>query len=341
MYSWGRSESTAYLEQRTVLEHKGGDRCLEKVKSKKKKKGSFSSRIKKAVQRDWQLYVLALPVLIYVIIFSYIPMYGIKIAFQDYNPSMGFANSPWVGFKHFTRFFNNYQFWDIMKNTLGLGFYSLIAGFFPPIILAILLHNTNNKKVKSVVQTISYAPHFISMVVMAGMILLMFSQTGVINTIISLFGGEKTNFMADPNMFPHVYVWSGVWQGTGWWSIIYLSALAGADQELYEAAKVDGANKWQRIIHLDIPALLPTAVIMLIMNCGSILTSNTQKVLLLQNNLNLSTSEIIGTMVYKSGMLKMQYSYSTAVGLFQTIVNVIFLVTVNKISQKLSDTSLW
>lgn len=309
--------------------------------TKKKKKEGFLKRVRKSFRKDWQLYILSLPTLLYVIIFSYIPMYGIKIAFQNYNPSKGFANSEWVGLKHFERFFTNYQFGEVMRNTLGLGFYGLIAGFFPPIILAILLHNLSNRKFRSVVQTISYAPHFISVVVMAGMILLVFSQAGVVNTVISMFGGDKINFMADPDLFPHIYVWSGVWQGTGWWSIIYLSALAGADTQLYEAAKVDGANRLQRIWHLDIPTLLPTAVIMLIMNCGGILTSNTQKVLLLQNNQNLSASEIIGTMVYKSGLMKMQYSYSTAVGLFQTIVNVIFLVTVNKIAGKLSETSLW
>ena len=307
-----------------------------------KRKEGFIRRLKKSFRKDWQLYLLSLPILIYVIIFSYVPMYGIKIAFEDYNPSRGFFNNEWVGFKYFLKFFRNRQFWPVMRNTLVLGFYGLTAGFFPPIILAILLHNTMNKKFKSIVQTISYAPHFISVVVMSGMIILMFSQSaGVVNTIIAALGGERKNFMADPNLFPHIYVWSGVWQGMGWWSIIYLSALTGADQQLYEAAKVDGANRLQRIIHLDIPAIFPTAVIMLIMNCGSILTSNTQKVLLLQNDLNLRTSEIIGTLVYKSGLMNMQYSYSTAVGLFQTIVNVIFLVSVNKISGKLSETSLW
>lgn len=302
----------------------------------------FFIRMKKSVMTDWQLYVLILPTLIYVLIFNYIPMYGLQIAFKDYNPSRGFADSPWIGFQYFIKFFKNYQFWPIMRNTLVLGFYGLIAGFFPPIILAILLHNTMCKKFKSFVQTISYAPHFISVVVMSGMIILMLSPSaGVINSIIAALGGEKISFMSNAKLFPHIYVWSGVWQGIGWSSIIYLSALAGADQQLYEAAKVDGANRLQRIIHLDIPTLLPTAIIMLIMNCGSIMSSNTQKVLLLQNSMNLSTSEIIGTFVHKSGMMNMQYGYSSAVGLFQTIVNVIMLVSVNKISGRLSETSLW
>lgn len=308
----------------------------------KKKKLGFIGQLKKSFQKDWQLYLLVLPTLIYIIIFNYVPMYGLQIAFKDYNPSRGFADSPWVGFKYFIKFFNNYQFWPIMRNTLVLGFYSLGASFFPPIILAILLHNTMNKKFRSIVQTISYAPHFISVVVMSGMIILMLSPSaGVINTLIVALGGEKISFMSDPKLFSHIYVWSGVWQGLGWSSIIYLSALAGADQQLYEAAKVDGANRFQRIIHLDIPTLLPTAIIMLIMNCGSIMTSNTQKVLLLQNSMNVSTSETIGTLVHKSGMMNMQYGYSSAVGLFQTIVNVIMLVSVNKISGKISETSLW
>ena len=310
---------------------------------KKGKKGAgFLSRVKRSFRLDWQLYLLILPTLIYLIIFNYIPMYGLQIAFQDYNPSKGFANSEWVGLYHFKKFFDSYQFWPVMRNTLVLGVYSLVAGFFPPIILALLLHNTASKKFKSLVQTISYAPHFISVVVMAGMIILMLSPSaGVINSVIVALGGTKVNFMSDPDLFPHIYVWSGVWQGTGWGSIIYLSALAGADPELYEAAKVDGANKLQRILHLDIATITPTAIIMLIMNCGSVLSSNTQKVLLLQNNLNTKTSEIIGTYVHKSGLLNMQYSYSSAIGLFQTIINIIMLVSVNKISSKVSETSLW
>lgn len=307
-----------------------------------KKMDGFISQVIKSFRRDWQLYLLVLPTLIYVIIFNYAPMYGLRIAFQNYNPSKGFADSEWVGLTHFAKFVTNYQFWPVMRNTFVLGFYSLTAGFFPPIILAILLHNTANKTFKSFVQTISYAPHFISIVVMAGMVILILSpNSGVVNSVIAMLGGTKINFMADAGAFPHIYVWSGIWQGMGWSSIIYLSALAGADQQLYEAAKVDGANKFQRIIHLDIPTLMPTAVIMLILNSGSILYGDTQKVLLLQNSMNLSTSEIIGTLVYRAGLVSAQYSYSTAVGLFQTIINVILLVTVNKIAGKVSETSLW
>lgn len=312
-----------------------------KMKKEKKREG-FINRVKLSFKRDWQLYILILPTLIYLIIFNFMPMYGLQIAFKDFHPAKGFANSEWAGFKYFMKFFNNYQFWPIMRNTLVLGVYSLVAGFFPPIILALLLHNTASKKFKSLVQTISYAPHFISVVVMAGMIILMLSPSaGVINTIITMLGGTKVSFMSDPELFPHIYVWSGVWQGMGWGSIIYMSALAGADPELYDAAKVDGASKLQRILHLDIATITPTAIIMLIMNCGSILNSNTQKVLLMQNNLNISASEIIGTYVHKSGILNRQYSYSSAIGLFQTIINVIMLLSVNKISGKVSETSLW
>lgn len=337
-------EKDEYLQQSVIgdtLKMTFGYRRKHTLKKMKKADGMVSM-IKKSLQKDWQLYLLVLPTLIYVIIFNYIPMYGLRIAFEDYNPSMGFAASEFVGLKHFLKFFNSYKFWPVMRNTFVLGFYGLIAGFFPPIILAVLLHNTMNKRFKSFFQTISYAPHFISVVVMAGMVILLLSpSSGVVNAIIAKLGGDKINFMADADLFPHIYVWSSVWQGTGWGTIIYLSALAGADPQLYEAATLDGASKLQRIIHLDIPTLMPTAVIMLILNSGNVLTCNTQKVLLLQNGMNLSTSEIIGTLVYKSGMVDMQYSYSTAVGLFQTIINVIILLTVNKIAGKLSETSLW
>lgn len=312
------------------------------MREKGKDKKNFLSRLKHSFVHDWQLYILILPTLIYLIIFSYAPMYGIQIAFKDYNPSRGFANSTWIGFKYFKDFFGNYQFKTVILNTIKLGFYGLIAGFFPPIILAILLHNTMNKKFKSIVQTISYAPHFISTVVLVGMVLLILSpSSGIINNIIGMLGGNKVNFMMIPAAFPHVYVLSGVWQSMGWGSIIYLSALAGGDPSLYEAAKVDGANRLQRMWHLDIPTLMPTAIIMLIMNCGYIISSDTQKILLLQNQVNLSTSEVIGTMVHKSGIVNLQYGYSTAVGMFQNLVNIIMLVTVNKIAGKVSETSLW
>lgn len=311
-------------------------------KIEKTQKESLGKRIIRSFHNDWQLYILALPAVVYVLIFCYAPMYGLQIAFKDFTPSKGFANSEWIGFEHFRRLFSSYQFWPMMRNTIFISMYDLLAGFFPPIILALLVHNTTNKKFKSVVQTVTYAPHFISIVVLVSMMKLMLSpRAGVINTLIALLGGQKVDFMGSASAFPHIYVLSNIWQSVGWSSIIYLSALSGASQELYEAAKVDGANKLQRILHVDVPCIAPTAIIMLILASGRIMNGSTQKVLLMQNPTNLSTSEIIGTYVYKSGILDMQYGYSTAVGLFQSIVNVIMLVTVNKISQKVSDSSLW
>lgn len=309
---------------------------------KTKSKATFWQRLSRSFKRDWQLYILALPALVYVLIFCYGPMYGLQIAFKDFTPSKGFDGSAWIGLKHFKTLFSSYQFWPMMRNTIFIGMYSLLAGFFPPVILALLLHNITSKRFKAVVQTVTYAPHFISIVVLVSMMKLMLSpKSGVINTLIALCGGAKQDFMGIPGAFAHIYVLSDIWQTVGWSSIIYLAALSGVSQELYEAAKVDGANKIQRMIYVDFPCIMPTAITMLILASGRIMNSSTQKVLLMQNSLNLSASEIIGTFVYKSGVLNQQYGYSTAAGLFQSVVNVIMLVTVNKISQKLSDSSLW
>lgn len=306
------------------------------------RKRGFWGRVVDSLRKEWQVYLLILPGLLYVLIFNYGPMYGIQIAFKDFTPSKGFANSEWIGLHHFIRLFTGYQFGTIMKNTIVIGVYSLVAGFFPPIILAILLHNTTNKWFKSVVQTVSYAPHFISVVVLVGMINLMFSpRSGVFNTMIAALGGQKINFLAEASLFPHIYVWSGIWQNVGWSSIIYLAALSGANPELYDAARVDGANKFKRILHLDIPLMTPTIVTMLILDCGHILGASTQKVLLLQNPMNISTSQIIGTYVYEAGLINQQYGFSTATGLFQTVINLIMIVTVNRISRKVSENSLW
>lgn len=309
---------------------------------KVKQKEGFGNRLKHSFRNDWQLYILALPAVLYILVFCYAPMYGLQIAFKDFTPSKGFGGSDWIGLKHFSTLFSSYQFLPMMRNTIVLSLYDLVTGFFPPMILALLLHNTTNKRFKSAVQTLTYAPHFISIVVLVSMLKLMLSpRAGVINTLIALFGGDKMDFMGSAAAFPHIYVLSNIWQSIGWSSIIYLAALSGASQELYEAAKVDGANKLQRMIHIDIPCIAPTAIIMLILASGRIMNTSTQKVLLMQNPMNLSASEVIGTYVYKSGMLDMQYGYSTAAGLFQSVVNVILLVLVNKIAQRISDSSLW
>lgn len=294
------------------------------------------------MKKNWQLYVIiALPVLV-LLIFSYGPMYGLQIAFKDFIPTKGFAGSQWVGLKHFKTFVTSYQFGRLLKNTLTISLYSLIANFPAAIILAIAVNECGNRWFKKTVQMVTYAPHFISTVVMAGIILMVLSPySGIVNNIIGAFGGEKIDFMAKPEYFRHIYVWSGVWQGIGFNSIIYISALAGIDQALHEAAVVDGASRLQRIIHVDLPGIMPTITIMLIMNCGKIMTVGYEKILLLQNSVNMSTSDVISTYVYRMGLENAQYSFSTAVGLFNAVINCILLVSVNMIAKRINDTSLW
>lgn len=301
-----------------------------------------SKKIIRNLVKDYQLYLFLLPGIIYFIIFNYIPMYGIQIAFREFVDIKGIWGSPWVGLEHFRRFLTSYQFWRLLKNTLGISIYSLVAGFPMPIILALMLNQTVNKRFKKLVQTVTYAPHFISVVVLVGMMQMFLSpRNGFINIIIQAFGGQPIVFLAKAEWYKTIYVFSGIWQGTGWGSIIYLAALAGINTELYEAAKVDGASKLQIIRHIDIPGIIPTAVILLILNLGRIMSVGFQKAFLLQNNMNLKSSEIISTYVYKVGIIEAQYSYSAAIGLFNTIINIILLVAVNKIAKKLTETSLW
>lgn len=302
-----------------------------------------SNHTLKLMKRNWLLYVFLLPALVYVIVFNYAPMYGIQIAFKNYSFSKGYMGSEWVGFKWFVKFFESVKFGELLKNTLTISIYSLVVGFPLPIIFALAMNNIKHLKWKKFVQTITYMPHFISMVVLVGMISIFFSPSdGIVNTLLSYVGGSgNTYFMGKAEYFPHMYVWSGVWQGIGWGSIIYMAALAGVDQELHEAAMVDGANKLKRVIHIDLPTILPTIIIMLILRCGSIMSVGYEKAYLMQNDLNITTSEIISTYTYKMGLLNKKYSYSTAIGMFNNVINFILLATVNKISKKLSDTSLW
>lgn len=307
----------------------------------KRGKGMFFNA-KKTFLEDYQLWLLALPVIIYFIVFHYIPMYGVQIAFKDFYAAKGILGSPWVGLKHFQRFFSSYQFIRLIKNTIGLSFYQLIAGFPVPIILALMLNQTKNKKFKKVVQTVTYAPHFISLVVLAGMVILFLSpSSGVINFFLQKLGFQSINFMAKPELFKSIYVFSGIWQNMGWSAIIYLSALSAISPSLYEAARIDGASKFALIRYIDIPSIMPTAIILLIMNMGRIMNIGFQKSYLLQNGLNLQSSEIISTYVYKVGLVNAQYSYSAAVGLFNTLINIVLLITVNKIAKKVSSTSLF
>lgn len=293
------------------------------------------------IMKNWQLYILILPALIYFIIFCYGPMYGVQIAFKDFIANKGIWGSPWVGLKHFKNFFQTYSSRRVIWNTLSLSVYSLIAGFPMPIILALMLNEVKNQRFKKIVQNVTYAPHFISTVVMVGIILIFFSPTGIINQLGSLLGIEPKIFLGKDYLFRHIYVWTGVWQGMGWGSIIYLAALSGIDPQLHEAATVDGASRLQRVIHINIPGILPTIIIMLILNVGGIMSVGFEKAFLMQNSLNLKYSEIISTYVYKTGLINANYSFSAAVNLFNTVINLLLLISVNKISKTVSDVYLW
>ncbi|PWU67301.1 ABC transporter permease [Gracilibacillus dipsosauri] len=307
-----------------------------------KQKVKLKTKKNRKIIQNWQLYIFILPALLYFIIFHYVPMYGIQIAFKDYVPSLGFLGSEWVGLKHFERFFDSYYFWDLLKNTLGISIYELIVGFPLPILLALLLNEAKDGIYKRTVQTVTYAPHFISVVVISGMIIAFLSPTtGIINHIIQFFGLEPIAFMSDPAWFKTVYVLSGVWQSTGWGTIIYLAALSGVDPQQHEAAIVDGASRFQRIIYINIPTLVPTMIILLIMNLGNIMALGFEKILLLQNPLNMESSNVIATFVYQAGLLDAQYSFAAAVGLFNAVINAILLIAVNQIARKTSETSLW
>lgn len=294
------------------------------------------------IRRNWTLYLLILPALAYVAIFLYGPMYGVLMAFQDFSPAKGIWGSNWVGLKHFKDFFNSYNFKNVLSNTIYLSFYQLLAGFPLPIIFALLLNQLSLHRLKKTVQTVSYAPHFISTVVMVGILEVFLSpSTGLINVAINQLGGSPVDFLSRADMFRHIYVVSGIWQNTGYSSVIYIAALAGINPELHEAATVDGANKLQRIIYIDIPGILPTAITLLILNVGRILSIGFEKAFLMQRPLNITTSEIISTYVYKIGLINAQFSYSTAIGLFNSVVGCLMLLIVNYASRKLTDVSLW
>lgn len=291
---------------------------------------------------NWQFWlIIALPC-IYAIIFAYVPMAGILMAFEDYSPRRGFFGSEWVGMKHFVRFLTSTSSVQVIKNTLILGVYNLVVSFPIPIILAVAINEIQAKFFKKTVQMVTYAPYFISIVVLVGMLFSMTDlRTGIFNILLGKIGIGPINFTGDAGMFRHLYVWSGVWQTTGYSAIIYIAALAGVSPELKEAAVMDGASRFRRIIHVDIPCILPTIVIMLIMSCGSIINIGFDKVYLLQNPMNASVSEVISTFVYKVGITNADYGFSTAAGLFQSVVSFVLLVTVNQISKKVTDNSLW
>ena len=304
----------------------------------KKKNMSFL----RGIRHSWQLYVLLLPALIYLFIFDYIPLYGMQIAFKDFLPGLGFSGSPWVGLKHFKYFVTSPQFSILIRNTLALNILRLVFCFPFPIILALLLNEARNVKFQKIIQNLTYAPHFISTVVLCGMIVNFTSpSTGIINTLIQALGGQPIDFMGQEEWFRPVFIISEIWKSTGWSSIIYLAALAGIDPSLHEAARVDGASRIQRILHINIPGIAPTIIILLIMEVGKMMSLGFEKVYLLQNSLNLPVSEVISTYVYKTGLLGAKFSYTTAIDIFNSVINCILLLIVNKISRTVSETSLF
>lgn len=297
---------------------------------------------KKALKRDKYLWLLVLPGVIWYIIFAYAPMYGLVIAFKNFSPFKGIWASPWVGMKWFKDFFGSHYFWRLMRNTLLINLYGILWGFPAPIIFALLLNELRHEGYKRFSQTVSYLPHFISTVVIVGIVMDFLSpSTGVINRIIRALGGETIHFMTSPEWFRTVYIGSGIWQGIGWNSIIYLAAISGIDTELYEAATIDGASKLKQMWHVTIPGILPTVIILLIMNLGSLLSIGYEKIILMYNPRTYETADVISSYVYRRGIEGAEFSFATAVGLFQNIINFIMIATFNRISKKVSEISLW
>lgn len=308
-------------------------------------KQAKSNRILTAVARDFKrnkfVILMALPVVIWYIIFHYVPMYGIVIAFKSYSPMKGILGSKWIGLLHFKDFFNSYYAWRVIRNTLLINIYQLIFGFPAPIILALLLNEVRNNVFKRTVQTVSYLPHFVSMVVICGLIVDFTSKNGLVNDIVALFGGERANFLLQPEWFRFIYVSTGIWQQIGWGSIIYMAALAGIDSEQYEAATIDGANRWKQFLHVTLPGIAPTIIILLILNIGRLMSEGFEKVILLYNPGTYETADIISSFVYRRGLVESNYSFSAAVGLFNSVVNLTLLLASNWISRKVNDISLW
>ncbi|WP_274652791.1 ABC transporter permease [Paenibacillus humicola] len=293
------------------------------------------------LKRNKLLYLMALPVIAYYLIFDYGPMYGLQIAVKDYSPGDGIWNSPWVGFHHFIEFFNSYYFWRLIRNTLLINVYELIFGFPAPIILALLLNELRRQVFKRIVQTITYLPHFISVVVVVGMLVDFLARDGVVNQVLSSLGVAPRSYLSEPEWFRFLYVSSGIWQQVGWGSIIYLAALTNIDPTLYEAAKVDGAGRWKQMIHITVPGIMPTVIILLILKMGSMMSVGSEKILLMYNPLTYDTADVISTFVYRKGILEASYSYTTAVGLFNAVIALSLLILSNSVSKRVSETKLW
>lgn len=309
--------------------------------ARKTSQRSLGSRVRREWGRNKYIYLMLIPVVAYFVVFKYIPMYGAVIAFKDYSPALGIWESPWVGFRWFRDFFDSFYFWRIIENTFMINLYGLIFGFPAPIILALLLNELTHERFKRLVQTTTYLPHFVSTVVIAGIVLDFLSRDGLINQLLVAFGGEPVNFMTEPRFFRTVYVGSGIWEGIGWGSIIYLAALVGIDLTLYEAAKVDGANRWQQMRHITLPGLTPIIMIMLILQMGEMLSVGFEKVILLYNPSVYATADVISTTVYRRGLLGANYSYGAAIGLFNAVISLALLVIANRLSRRFTRSSLW
>jgi putative aldouronate transport system permease protein len=300
------------------------------------------SRLARLVKESWRLYVLLIPAILFVAIFRYAPMFGLQLAFKSYSPRLGIWASPWVGFGQFVRFFSYYRFGQVFLNTAVLALYKLAVGFPLPIILALCLNEVRNRRLKKTIQTITYAPYFISVVVVVGITTQLFNaHYGPLGSLAAALKGSPIDVMSDPKSFRHLFVWTDVWQLTGYQAILYIAALSAVNPELYEAAAMDGASKFRRILSIDVPALMPTATILLILEAGRVMDISFEKVILLQSSLNLRTSEVLTTYIYKAGLLEGQFDFATAGGLFNSAINFCLVVAVNKIASKLGETSLW
>jgi len=297
--------------------------------------------LRKDLRKNKWKYIMILPVIIYIAVFCYKPMYGVIIAFKNFRPAVGIMDSPWVGLKHFITFFNDYNFWRILKNTFSISALSILFGFPAPILLALLINEIRNTKFKRAVQTISYMPYFISMVIICGLIKTFCQSDGIITDLVVALGGERVNLLASKNWFYPIYIISNIWQNIGWDSIIYLAALAGIDQEQYEAARVDGAGRIRQIISVTLPGLMPTITILFILKMGNILNVGFEKILLLYSPTTYEVADVISTYVYRIGILDANFSYSTAIGLFNSVVNIIFLLLTNAISKKMNNSGLF
>lgn len=308
----------------------------------KKGKRSLADEAVISFKKHWQLYLIVIPPVLFFLIFKYYPMLNAVLAFKDYNVIKGIWGSPWVGFKNFQLFFDNPMFWTLAKNTILVSGYLLLAGFPIPILLALMLNEISNGRFKRLVQLVTFAPYFISTVVMVSIIMLFLApRLGFANVALNYFGFDSVNFLGEASMFRSIYVWSDIWQTAGYSAVIYLAALSGIDPTLYEAAKVDGASRFQKIVHVDLPGILPTITIILILNVGSVMAIGFEKIYLLQNQLNIVNSEIIATYVYKIGLLNANYSFATAVGLFNSLINLVLLFTVNGLAKRITKSSIW